>query len=142
MLQCVAVCCNVLQCVNDSRGLVVTFLLLQYVLLCALQCVAACCSVCCSVLQYVHRCYMPEQNSRPLGAFLNVLQCVLQLVLQCIAVRCSVRFIVCSRSPGAILIKIYWLLLQEADWYISFFHLFFSHSKETLIIGLFARNDL
>jgi len=51
VLQCVAVCCSVLQCLNsqvkEARGPVV------------LQCVAVCCSVlqcvavCCSVLQRV-----------------------------------------------------------------------------------------
>jgi len=65
-LQCVAVCCSVLQCV--------------------LQCVAVCAAVCCSVLRRVAVCrgHITE------GSCHSPCILVLQYVLQCVAMCCSV----------------------------------------------------
>jgi len=72
LLQCVAVCCSVLQCVA------VWF---EVDLMCCssvLQCVAVCCSVVCG-----------RSNSSP--SFLNQSDlCIVKSVLQCVAVCCSV----------------------------------------------------
>jgi len=102
VLQCVAVCCSVVQCLPVELDMCVqaTFpqcfpkfprTLPEYVLMCVdvccnlLQCVTVCCSVlrcvtvCSSVLQCVAVC-------------LSVLRCVAVCcsVLQCVAVCCSV----------------------------------------------------
>jgi len=86
VLQCVAVCCSVLQCVAVSVGTLITpqnashqtshvrCVCVCDVLWCVLQCIAVCCrvqgvTVCCSVLQCVAVCCS---------------------VLQCVAVCCSV----------------------------------------------------
>jgi len=83
VLQCVAVCCSVLQCVASVFRESSSVLQCIAVRCSALQCVA----VCCSVLQCVARVFR-ESNS--------VLQCVavrckcLSRIKQCVAVRCSV----------------------------------------------------
>jgi len=89
-LQCVAMCCNVLQCVAPHRPLkdasfIVAHATKEAVLCCSvLQCVAACCSVlervavCCSMLQCVAMYYS---------------------VLQCATVCCSVLQCVASHRP-------------------------------------------
>jgi len=80
VLQRVAVCCSVLQCVlRCVHG--VSRLLLLYVAVCCrvLQCAA----VCCSVLQYV-------------AVWQCVLQCVLKCVLQCVFVCVCVCVCVCG----------------------------------------------
>ena len=78
---CVAVCCNVLQCVVCAQRLA----LVHSLWYCSvLQCVAGCCSVlqcivvCCSVLQCV-------------AVYCNVLQCAVLCcsVLYCVAVCCG-----------------------------------------------------
>ena len=84
MLQCVAVCCSVSQCVQcvvttfvatDSADVVTTLQVCVALCCSALLCVA----VCCNVLQCVALCC-------------SVLQCVAVCcsVLQCVAVCCSV----------------------------------------------------
>jgi len=82
VLQCVAVCCSVLQCVADS----------------VLQCVAVCCgvlrcvAVCCSVLSSAADSCVAEGVLRCVAVCFSVLQCVAVCcsVLQCVAVCCSV----------------------------------------------------
>jgi len=82
VLQCVSVCCSVLQCAQHrSRSL----------LMCRDMCVLQCVAVCYSVLQCVTVCY-------------SVLQCVAVCcsVLQCVAVCCSVLQWVHCRSRSHI----------------------------------------
>ena len=88
LLHCVAVCCNVLQCVAETRS-VKTQVNQQCVAVCrsVLQCVAVCCSVlqhhdsCCSVLQ----CCCPSYQC--VAVFHVAVCCV---VLQRVAACCSV----------------------------------------------------
>jgi len=84
VLQCVAVCCSVFQCVNDTRGLVVTFVLLQCVLLCALQCVAECVAVCCSVLQCVLQCVTVRSPVLHARAQIKASWCIFEGVAVCV----------------------------------------------------------
>jgi len=77
VLQCVAVCCSMLQYVSVRSGV--------------LSCDAACCSVlqrvaaCCSVLQCVVVCYRSTGNTNAWNGDKDG-----RSVLQCAAVRCSV----------------------------------------------------
>jgi len=98
VLQCVAVCCSVLQRVTDG-GVRLCHMCARTLLHCSvLQCVAVCCSVlqfvavCCSVLQRVtdggvRVCHMCARTL----LHCSVLQCVAVCysVLQCVAVCCS-----------------------------------------------------
>jgi len=88
MLQCVAVCCSVLQCAATSgrdKTLVIRRLYIAEICCSVLQCVAVCCgmlqcvAVCCSVLQCVAVCCS---------------------VLQCVAVCCSVLPCVVLKRDG------------------------------------------
>ena len=109
MLQCVAVCCSVLQCVALSRS-EKDALVFDVCLLCVflLQCVAVCCSVlqCCSALQCVAVCvdlahtgqdpgsdFAACHRAKPRQQAAFSLQCgaVCCSVLKCVAVCCSVR---------------------------------------------------
>ena len=106
-MQCVALCCTVLQCTHELKELEI----------CVLQCVAVCCSVlqyvavrcsvlqcvavCCSVLQYV-AVHTQTQGARDLcvAVCCSVSQCVAVCCseLQCAAVCC-----VCSsETEGAL----------------------------------------
>jgi len=93
VLQCVAVCCSVLQCVLITRWSLAHTSLgswLKAVCCSVLQCVA----VCCSVLQCVAVCADHEMKSRAYVIRIvtrsRVLQCVCWSVLKCVAVCCSV----------------------------------------------------
>ena len=86
-MQCVALCCTVLQCTHELKELEI----------CVLQCVA----VCCSVLQYV-AVHTQTQGARDLcvAVCCSVSQCVAVCCseLQCAAVCC-----VCSsETEGAL----------------------------------------
>jgi len=99
-LQCVAMCCTVLQCAlrtpDESIVCHNDELLLQYTVLCCSesQCVAMCCSVlqcvavCCTVLHCVALCCSVLQC---IAVCCSVLQCVAVCCseLQCVAVCCS-----------------------------------------------------
>ena len=108
VLQCVVVCCSVLQCRNDGTHVHMSKVSMFWVYVCTsvLQCVVlVCCSVlqcvavCCSVLQCVAvqeswHTHTHEQGEHVIGyVCCSVLQCVAvccSIVLRCIAVCCSV----------------------------------------------------
>jgi len=96
VLQCVALCCTLLQCVA-VRVEYVGRTLRTYVYIYVLQCVAVCCSVlqcvavCCSVLQFV------------------AVRCS---ALQCVAVCCSERSI-CRENTTFIFVYVTWV---DAPW--------------------------
>ena len=87
VLQCVAVCCSVLQPVRDALCLILNESCSQCVAVCCsvLQCVA----VCCSVLQPVRDVLcliLNESCSQYVAVHCSVLQCfALMLVLQCVS---------------------------------------------------------
>ena len=90
MLQCVAVCCNVLQLCHICDAAAV------YELLCIAVCcsVLRCVAVCCRMLQFCHMC-----DAEVVYELLCIAVCC--VVLQCVALCCSVLtcvaewFVVC-----------------------------------------------
>jgi len=95
VLQCVAVCCSVLQCVADTKAIHQWCLIWNTVMstwLCVAVChsVLQCVAVCCSVLQIRRPCTSDVSYDIPLWAPGCVLQCVAVCcsVLQCVAVCC------------------------------------------------------
>jgi len=103
VLQRVAACCSVLNCVSVVVACTLVGDFAKQILL---QCLAVCCSVlqcvavCCSVLQRVAACFGSSclhvgwrlYKTDPVAVFCSVLQCVAVCcsVLQCVAVCCSV----------------------------------------------------
>ena len=89
MLQCVAVCCSLLQCFMIQFAVCLSLLPqseeeCRHGRLCrcsVLQCVAVCCSVCCSLLQSIAvYCSLLQYRCHVLQRF---------FLIPCVAVRCS-----------------------------------------------------
>jgi len=104
VLQCVAVCCSVLQCVAEHTPSTNYWAQPLYV----------CRSVCCSVLQCVAVCCRTHSIDKLLSA---ALLCVSQYVLQCVAVCCSVCYNVLQCAAGCCrvlqCVAVYCILLQD-----------------------------
>ena len=101
MLQCVAVCCSVLQCVAvilRNVKYISQFFSMKHILVCCsvLQCVA----VCCSVLQCVAVILRNVNYFSQFFSMKHILMCC--SVLQCVAVCCSVLqcVAVCCSDPS------------------------------------------